>query len=63
MVGEIAALATLSVSVLGSAWKLYHHFDARLDLLQVDRETLRAEVRILEYRITRLEMAGQEVGK
>ena len=58
---EVIALASLSVSVLGSAWKLYNHFDGRLDLLQVDRETLRAEVRILEFRIDRLEQQNQEV--
>ena len=63
MVGEIIALGSLTVSVLGSAWKIYNHFDARLDILQVDRETLRAEMRVLEYRIDRLEKAGREVNR
>lgn len=61
MVANLIALGSLGFTVLGSAWKLCHHFDARLDLLQVDRETLRAELRVLEYRVTRLELERSEV--
>ena len=57
MVAEIVAIVSLGGSTLGSIWKLYHHIDKRLDLLQVDRETLRAEVRVLEFRINRLEQS------
>ena len=60
MGAELVAIASLGISVLGAIWKLYNHIDERLDLLQVDRETLRAELRVIEYRVSRLELMGSE---
>ena len=57
MVAEIVAIVSLGGSTLGSVWKLYHHLDKRLDQLQTDREVLRSEVRLQEFRISRLEQA------
>ena len=57
MVAEIVAIVSLGGSTLGSIWKLYHHLDKRLDQLQADREALRAEVRLHEFRISRIEQA------
>lgn len=55
MGAELIAIGSFGLSMLGSIWKLYRHLDERLDLLQVDRETLRAEMRMLDYRVSRLE--------
>lgn len=52
---ELAAIASLGITTLGAIFKLYRHLDQRLDILQVDRASLRADFRLLEYRIDRLE--------
>lgn len=62
-VAELVAIAGLGVSVLGAHWRLYKHLDERLDLLQVERESLRAEIRIIDYRLARLEESRGELAK
>lgn len=55
MGAEWVAIGSLGVSIIGSVWKLYRHIDRRLDQTEVDREGLKAELRLLGYRITRIE--------
>ena len=55
MVAEVLALGSLSVSVLGSAWKLHQHFDSRLDGMETERAVIQTQLQLCEYRITQLE--------